>query len=193
MKLLAAAVFMLVAACSRKEPEPAPKPDFQVFMETGLINRPPCSTIIPINWSASYPVPVLIGGKLHYRAFFRGWEGNPKEGIKIHDAEGDVLFSPDGKVLECTQRGKPPRAYPVEPSGIPDSEYDARLRALYVSIEEMARLYAKGMPVGDADRARVKAFAAEFRLFAGKDLAASHRALSPEFWAWVQKNGGTPP
>lgn len=185
---------LLVAACSKPEEHKELRSKFQLMsMDIGF--QPPCSRIIPMEWSPEYPVPVLVNGKLHYRVFFRGWEGRPDTGLKTRDAEGDALFSPDGKVLECSQRGKRGDFIPDE-TKLPTAtreEFDARQRALYDSIEEMGRLYAKGMPVIDADRTRVRKFASEFRLLSRPGHAASYRALSPEFWAWVDKSGGAAP
>ncbi|UPT73626.1 MAG: hypothetical protein M0D55_17475 [Elusimicrobiota bacterium] len=101
------------------------------------------------------------------------------------------MFSAEGKILECSRRGK--RGALFSDEDIPTTtrdEFDARVRALYASIEELGRLYAKGMPVLDADRARVKSFADEFAFLSSKGHAAAYRALSPEFWAWVEQNGG---
>lgn len=184
---------LLVAACSKPEEYKELRSKFQLMsMDIGF--QAPCSRTIPMEWSPEYPVPVLVNGKLHYRVFFRGWEGRPDTEIKTRDAEGDALFSPEGKVLECSQRGK--RGDFIPKAELPTAtreEFDARQRALYDMIEEMGRLYAKGMPVLDADRIRVKNFASEFRLLSSPGHAASYRALSPEFWAWVEKNGGPAP
>lgn len=185
---------LLVAACSKPPEYRELRSKFQLMsMDIGF--QAPCSKIIPMEWSPEYPVPVLVNGILHYRVFFRGWEGRPDTGLKTRDAEGDALFSPDGKVLECSQRNKRGDVIPGE-SKLPTAtreEFDARQRALYDSIEEMGRLYAKGLPVLDADRERVRKFAFEFRLLSNPGHAASHRALSPDFWTWVEKNGGAPP
>lgn len=188
--LLAAA-----AACSKPEPEYRElRSKFQLMtMELGF--QEPCSRIIPQEWSPEYPVPVLVNGKLHYRVFFRGWTGRQELVMKIRDAEGDALFTPEGKVLECSQRGKRGDFLPDEPK-LPTAtleEFEMRQRALYGMIEEMGRLYAKGMPVLDDDRARVKRFASEFWHLSSPGHAASLRALNPDFWAWVEKNGGAAP
>lgn len=187
--LLAAA-----AACSKPEPEYRDeRSSFQVMAE-GIGGEKPCSTEIPMEWSPSLPVPVLVERRLHYRVFFRGWERGPKSEIEIRDAEGDALFEADGNVLECGRRGRKGQVIPKAELPTADREaFDARVRALYGSIEEMGRIYARGMPVLGADRARVEAFAREFFALTPSGHAASYRALSPEFWAWVEKNGGAAP
>lgn len=185
------AVLVAAAACS-KAPEEFKelRSRFQLTVE-GIGGSPPCSREIPQEWSPSYPIPALVNGRLYYRVFFRGWEGRPDTGIKIRDAEGDALFNAEGKVLECRRRAA--RGRFISGGKLPTAkrdEFDARVRALYGSVEEVGRLYARGMPVSDADRARVKAFAAEFSSLSPSGHASSYRALSPGFWAWVEKNGG---
>lgn len=191
---LAAAAVLLLAACSRQEPKPAPEASpFQRFVE-GIGYSPACASVIPMEWSPSFPVPVLADRRLHYRVFFRGWEGNPTKGIKIRDAEGDALFGADGKVLECSQRAKRGSFIPDAKLPTEDREaFDGRIRALYASIEEMGRLYARGVPVEGVDRARLKAFAAEFAALTPPGHAAAYRALSPDFWAWLDKNAAPAP
>lgn len=181
-------------ACAKPEEEFVERRSrFQLMVER-IGAEPPCSTTIPMHWSPELPVPVVVDHRLHYRVFFRGWSGRPDTGIKIFDAQGDALFTPEGKVLECLQRPGPSRVIPGRklPTSTMD-EFEARQRALYASIEEMGRLYARGLPVLDADRARVRDFSHEFCFLTGPGHAASYRALSPAFWAWIEENGGVAP
>ncbi len=189
MKAAALSILLLATACTKSEPEYKElRSPFQLLAERiGL--QPPCSTEIPGEWSPSLPVPALVDGRLKYRVFFRGWEGNAKTGIKIRDAEGDAAFDPDGQVTQCARRAQR-GAYIPEPK-LPTADrdaFDARVRALYGSIEEMGRLYARGVPVLGNDRARVKAFETEFFSLTPAGHAASYRALNPAFWSWVEKN-----
>lgn len=181
-------------ACAKPEEEFVERRSrFQLMVER-IGAEPPCSTTIPMHWSPELPVPVLVDQRLRYRVFFRGWSGRPDTGIKIFDAQGDALFTPDGKVLECLQRPGPSRVVPARklPTATMD-EFETRQRALYDSIEEMGRLYSRAMPVPDADRERVEAFSREFTDLTDPGHAASYRALSPGFWAWVGKNSGHAP
>lgn len=194
MRLLLLPALLAFAACSKAPEEYKEiRSQFQLMAER-IGAEPPCSREIPGEWSPSFPVPSLKDGRLSYRAFFYGWSGRPTTKIVIHDAQGDVRFAPDGKVLECSRRGGEMKALPEQPlPAKSQAEFDARAAALYGSIEEMGRLYARGLPVGDGDRARVAAFAREFAVLAGPGHAAAYRGLSPEFWAWVEKNGGRAP
>lgn len=191
-RTVVALVLALLAGCSRQpqEPREIPPSPFQRFVQ-GLGVEPACAREIPVHWSPSLPVPVLVDHRLHYRVFFSGWGGRPDTGIVIHDAEGDALFSADGKVLECRQRAETGRTIPEQK--LPDlslDEFDVRVHTLYGAIEKMGRLYASGIPVIDADRAQVQSFSREFAVLTGRGHAASYRALSPDFWTWVEKNSG---
>jgi hypothetical protein len=190
--------FMLLSlslwACNKAPEEyKESRSPFQLMAER-IGQEPPCSRAIPGEWSPSMPVPVLDGGRLAYRVFFYGWSGSPTTKIVVYDAQGDARFTPEGKVLECAQRPGERKPLPEQPMpSKTQKELDARVSALYGSIEEMGRLYARGMPVAAADRARLAGFSREFTALAGPGHAASYRSLSPAFWAWVQTNGGAAP
>ena len=181
-------------ACSKPPEEyTEARSPFQLMAER-IGQEPPCSRAIPGEWSPSLPVPVLDGGRLGYRVFFYGWSGSPTTKIVVYDAQGDARFTPDGKVLECAQRPGEKKPLPEQPMPAKtQQELDARVAALYGSIEEMGRLFARGLPVALADRVRLEAFSREFKALAGPGHAASYRALSPAFWAWVEANGGAAP
>lgn len=172
---------------------PPVSPFQQYVQELGA--EPICSREIPMHWSPSLPVPALVDHRLHYRVFFSGWERRTDTGIVLHDAEGDALFSAaDRQVIECRQRTETGRIIPVEKFPFANlEEYEARMRPLHDTIEEMGGLYASGIPLLDAERTKVQAFAREFTLLTGIGHAAAYRALSPEFWFWVENNGGSGP
>jgi hypothetical protein len=195
MKALALTLLALSLGACSKPPEEykETRSPFQSMAER-IGQEPPCSSAIPGEWSPSMPVPVVDNGRLAYRVFFYGWSGSPTTKIVVYDAQGDARFTPDGKVLECAQR--PGERKPLAEQPMPSKtqkELDARVSAVYGSIEEMGRLYARGLPVGPADRARLEAFSREFKALAGPGHAAAYRALSPAFWDWVRANGGTAP
>lgn len=194
MRFFLLPALLAFCACSKPPEEyKETRSPFQLMAER-IGAEPPCSREIPGEWAASFPVPSLKDGSLTYRSFFYGWSGRPTTKIVIHDAQGDVRFSPDGKVLECSRRGGEPKPLPERTlPATSQAEFDARVSALYGLLEEMGRLYARGLPVGDGDRTRVAAFAKEFSVLAGPGHASAYRALSPEFWAWVEKNGGKTP
>lgn len=182
-------------ACSKpapKAPEPAPKSRLQEVVE-GLNTAPPCSNGIPFEWSPSWPVPILNNGKLEYRAFFFGREGKLATGFRFHQAEGDVVFTPEGKIGECRRRALAGTVIPADRRSTASLQDTLeKSRRLYASTEEIAALYASGrVPLGD-DRKKIAAFSSAFDELADPSHAADYRALSPGFWIWIEKNGGTP-
>lgn len=189
------AVFLAAAACGKKAPPP-PLPVSALEHATRLLSaQGACATVIPLQWAPSFPVPSLRGGKLHYRVFFYGYRRVPGKELVFHAPQGEAAFTPDGGVLAC-------RAYPGETVVIP---HDARFKALtlqeiiarssqlHSDIETVAAYYAAGRDIGETGRARVAAFARDFAGLADPAHAAAYRALDPDFWAWVEKNGGSAP
>jgi hypothetical protein len=188
--LLAAA-----AACGRKEPAPAPAPSALEQAVRRISAQGACATLIPLEWSPSWPVPSKRGGTPRYRLFFFGRDGNPQKGFTFHAPQGEADFTTDGRVLDC-------RRLPGEPVAIPhDARFDAmtlddilaRSTRLYADTEAIAALYASGRDIGETGRARVAAFARDFSSLADPAHAAAYRGLDPDFWAWVEKNGGSAP
>lgn len=72
-------------------------------------------------------------------------------------------------------------------------QLEARSTRLHADAEAVAAMYAAGRDIGETGRARVAAFARDFAALADPAHAAAYRALDPEFWAWVEKNGGAAP
>ena len=187
------AALLAAGACSKpapKPPEPAAKSRLQEIVES-LNTTPPCSSAIPFEWSPSWPVPVMNGGKLEYRAFFFGREGKLATGFRFHRAEGDVVFAPKGRIGECRRRTQPGAAIP--PDRRTPSDAAEKSRKLYALSEEIAALYASGRALPDAERAKVRAFASAFNELTDPGQAEDYRALSPAFWGWLEKNGGSFP
>jgi hypothetical protein len=155
----------------------------------------PCSRLIPLHWSPSLPVPALDGGKTVYKMFFFGRDGDPRAGFVFHHAEGDATLSGDGRTLSCSRRpgqaGSLPK--PEHPSGATLDQIDALESSLYPALKDAAALYASGRPLGPEEKKRLAAFAGDFAFFVEPGQGADYLALSPDFWAWVEKNGGAAP
>ena len=189
-------LFVLAAAgCGPKEPAPAPSPSALEQAVRRLSAQGACAALIPQEWSPSRPVPSKRGGALQYRAFFFGREGDAAKGFVFHAPQGEASFTPDGRVLEC-------RRLPGEPAAIPRDvrfdaltldEIEARSSRLHADTEAVAALYASGRDIGDSGRAKVKAFSRDFAALADPAHASAYRGLDPDFWSWVEKNGGSAP
>jgi len=188
-------LLMAAAACGKKEPAPAPAPSVLQQASTIVSGQGACSTLIPQEWSTSRPVPSKRGGTLHYRMFFFGRKGSPAKGFTFHAPQGEAAFTPDGRVLEC-------RRFPGEAVAVARDDrfaamtldqIDALSARLHADTEAVAALYASGRDIGETGRARVAAFSRDFAALANPAHAAGYRALDPEFWAWVEQNGGAAP
>lgn len=189
--LLAAAA----VACGQKEAAPPPAASALELAARMISARGDCATLIPQEWSSSLPVPSLQGGALRYRVFFFGREGDPAKGFTFHTAEGEAAFTPDGRVLECRRlSGKP---LPIPHDGRFDAltldEITARSTKLHADTEAVAALYASARDIGEAGRARVAAYSRDFAALTDPAHAAAYRGLAPDFWSWVEKNGGASP
>lgn len=194
MRRAALAAVLLVAACARREPAPASVSRLEEAVRR-LQALPPCDKNIPQEWSPSWPVPVKDQGRLRYRVFFFGREGDPGKGFVFHEPEGQALFTPSGEVRECRRAGGAPRALPKDgwqPSGTL-TEIMERSRLLYAAAEQAARLFDSGKPLSAEDKKTVADFSAAFKSLSRPGHSAAYRALSPEFWAWVEANGGRAP
>jgi hypothetical protein len=183
------------AACSKPEAPPIVRGALE-SESYGLTASPQCSRLIPLEWSASWPVPG--SGSRHglYQVFFSGRAGNPKTGFRALQPGGAASFGADGHVEECSRA-------PGDVSEIPGSslelkdmtleEIDARSRELYAATERIAASYWSGRTPGPADKAAVVEYSRLFHLLANPAHAAAYRALNPDFWSWVEKNGGAAP
>jgi hypothetical protein len=191
MKVRPALLALALAGCARKAPPP---PTGLQRVVDDLAASGSCARAIPSQWTASWPVPEVSGGRLVYRAFFFGRDGDLKTGFRFHQAEGDAEFAPDGAVLSCWRRAAPGATLPA--SGRKQEALDAVLnkeRLLYAATEDVAALFAAAKPLTDAEKKRVAEFAAEFAGLSEPGHAEAYLALNPAFWSWVETNGGRPP
>ena len=193
MRTLAALVVLIVAGCSRSR-TPSPPSGLHVIVN-GLAAVEPCAHVIPSQWSPSRPVPVLEGGNLAYRLFFFGRDGDPKQGFRFHQPEGDSEFTPDGKVLSCARRAQP--GAPIAEAGRQTGEsLDSILEKenrLFSMTEDVSALFAAGKPLTADEKKRVGGFSSAFDELIVPGHAPAYRAMSPAFWIWVEANGARVP
>ena len=187
------AVAVLSAACSKRAPAPVTAPLQSAARVASSSDA--CAKVIPSQFSPSLPVPALDGGKLVYKMFFYGRDGNPQSGFTFHHAEGDATLSADGDVIACSLRAGAVGSLPkyVPKAGLTMDEFSRREQELYPRIADAGALYAKGGELtGDAKKG-VAAMADAFAFFVEDGRGPDYRAASPAFWDWVEKNGGKGP
>ena len=194
MKKILLAIVLAAAGCSKRAPAPPPESPLKAAARLAGSSAA-CSRVIPSQWSPSLPVPALDGGRLVYRMFFYGRDGNPTSGFFFHHAEGDATLAADGRVLACSVRGGRAALLPkfAPKPGVTLDEIMRRQGELYPQLEDAAKLYSLQRPPTPDESARVAATAAAFAFFVEDGRGPDYRTLSPDFWAWVEKNGGQPP
>lgn len=192
---LAAAV-LLVSGLFACKKAPAPAPERSEFEQTWISVRstPPCSSLIPIHWSMSQPIPALENGKLVYRMFFYGRDGMLKTGFTFYRAQAVATFRPDGSVEECRLTREQKIPIPKEkPDGMtPDQVYRAE-RELYPLIERLGKLYASGKTPSADEKKDIADLMGKYRPWFAVGQEQDYRELSPDFWKWIDKNGGQAP
>jgi hypothetical protein len=192
---LALAVLLAAAAACRKPAPPAPaaEPGALELASRRLLAAPECSSLIPQEWGPSLAVPAPPARRGFYHVFFSGRAGTPAGGMRALEPGGDAFFAADGRVAEC-------RRAPGQAAEIPGSsvllkdltldELDARQNELSAATEAVAAEYWNGR---SPSHERVAEFSRLFRLLANPAHAAAYRGLNPDFWAWVEANGGAGP
>lgn len=186
---------LAAAACGQKQAAPAPAPSALEQAARQVSGQGACATLIPLEWSPSWPVPSKRGGSLRYRVFFYGREGSPAKGFLFHAPQGEADFVPGGPVLDCRRFPGGPVAIPPDRrfDSLTQEELDARSTRLHADTEAVAALYASGRDIGDSGRERVAAFSRDFAALADPAHAAAYRGLDPDFWTWVERHGGSAP
>lgn len=193
--ILAVVCAGLLASC-KKAPKPSseetPKSNLQRTADA-VHALPPCSALIPSHWTTSRPVPILKNGVLAYNVFFFGRDGDSR-GITRHDAEGWATFQADGKVLDCRMQDKDaPPIVSKKLNGLTLDQIEERERELYVLTERVAGYYSGGRELSVEGKRVVGDYSDAFLFLSSPGHAKSYLALNPDFWAWVEKNGGRAP
>ena len=195
MKKILLAAVVAAAACSKKAPPPPPEKTALQSAVQSASAAETCARVIPMHWSPSLPVPALDDGRLVYKMFFYGRDGDPQAGFTFHHAEGDATLDAGGKVLACATRagggGSLPKFQPKP--GVTLDDIERRELELYPQLQEAAQLFAQGRELTADEKKRVAATAEAFEFFVEDGRGPDYRAASPAFWAWVEKNGGKAP
>ncbi|MFI5346431.1 MAG: hypothetical protein ACHQ51_08660 [Elusimicrobiota bacterium] len=194
-KILLLSLFV-VAACSKPAPQ-APTVIGALDAATReLLASPQCSKLIPQEWSPSFPVPGTADRRGLYRVFFSGRTGDMKSGFRALKPGGTAVFGTDGTVNECLRSPGATTDIPgssLTIAGMTLDQIDSQGHALSAATENVAALYWAGRPLGPTQKAAVADFSRLFLLLANPAHASDYRALNPDFWSWVETNGGAAP
>ncbi len=155
----------------------------------------PCSSIIAVEWPASWPIPAEGSGGRSYKIFFYPVTGNPSTGPLVHSPAGEaVVDSESGKPSSCVALPGAPkelstRRWPEAAAALGIAEFDERSASLYAKTEALAAVYARGKrAVGAA--ALAKDYLRTFRSLAEPDLLPYYYRLNPAFWEWLRETAG---
>ena len=192
--LLPAAILLLVlCACSRRKPG-------QLSLKLREAVRaakdiPPCASIIPVEWPATWPVPT--GGKLgrEFKVLF--YPMALREGGREIDAPlGEALLDADAAAGAASCRRLPGEAerlseqrWPAALSGVGMDEFESRADRLDSWTEDVAALYAAKKPLSVEQAAKVKAYGRAFREMAEPALLEYYYRMNPDFWDWLKAAG----
>lgn len=187
---------LAAAACSKPAPPAPAEPGPLESASRGLLASPQCSRLIPQEWSPSLPVPGIGERRGVYLVFFSGRAGDVKSGFRALQPGAAAAFDASGRVADC--RRAPGDAAEIPGSsltapGLTLDELDAMSHRLYAAAEAVAAPYWAGRAPGPSDKAAAAEYSRLFRLLANPAHAAAYRALNPDFWSWVEKNGGAAP
>lgn len=156
-----------------------------------------CARTVALEHSQSFPVPVKTDKGLRYLVMFypaSSPDGPAALEKDVYPPSAVARFDGDGGDVTCRAAGRLPKSDFLKPLGpqlspkaarMTYEEYTARSERLFAALERSA----KAFDAGKRDAPALEA-AAEFRtLFAAlaePGLKAHYRALSPDFWAWVE-------
>ena len=196
MKKIFLLSLLTAAACSKPAPSAPLPPGALEGASRALLASPQCSRVIPQEWSPSFPVPGTAERRGLYLVFFSGRAGNPKSGFRALRPGGSAAFGADGHVVDCGRTTGAAAEIPGSSLLVPGmtlDQIDAKTRELSAAAEPVAALYWAGRPPGPTQKATIAEYSRQFLLLANRAHAGAYRALNPDFWAWVEKNGGSAP
>jgi hypothetical protein len=155
--------------------------------------RPPCSTRVPAEWAASWPVP-SGSGATSFKVLFYPLEGNPEAGPRLSSPGAEaVVDAADGRVASCDLLKTPPveiskRRWSAKVERLGMSEFEQKADRLLSLTEIAGRAYAAGAKPEDAPL--LKAYAEAFNELAEPDLKPDYYRLNPAFWDWLRGAAG---
>lgn len=151
-----------------------------------------CSGLVPLEFGATFPVPVRDGAHGHFEVLFfpaavapgsytvmtptvQGW-------FSAGSAAGDRCEKLD--VRDAQALG------PALPKPLSMAGYYRTSLTLFEGLERAAALYFKGGPLAEGDREALKDFEGACEALAGPGLVVHYYRLSPDFWEWLRKESG---
>lgn len=184
------ALFISVPALARSE-----SADLKDAFEA-VRSMPECQDRIGLEMSKSLPIPIKTARGVRYRQMFY----TLKKSKSGYDPEAQVMapavvaeYDLDGTGLDCGVTPEFPPSELLRPLG-PWGTAHRRALDYEAGTREATTLLALIQSLGEAfsgkrtdakTKAQAKDFQRRFALLSEPGLSAHYRALSPEFWAWL--------
>lgn len=159
----------------------------------------PCSTIIPMNWAPSIPIPADKRSATRFAIFFYPlpdrmgdqWMGGPS-GHALIDLNADQAIScardsTSLKKLDLRKRFSPGA------DRLNVQELTDKRAELDLNLEQLAWLYTSTQTLNVQGLAQLKSFGELFSLLAEPPFLPFYYRLNPDFWIWAKKNGAQLP
>jgi len=156
-----------------------------------------CAKTVAIEHSQSFPVPVKTDKGLRYLVmFYPAWSSDGAAALNkdAYPPSAVARFDGDGGEVTCRAPVSLPKASFLKPLGpqlSPEAakmtydEYSERSERLFAALERAAGAFVAGKRDAPAREAAAE-FQALFAALAEPGLKAHYRALSPDFWAWLE-------
>lgn len=147
---------------------------------------PDCADIIGLEHAPSFPVPVMTKSGLAYRQLYY-----PVLADGVYSPGAVVQFDPAGKTTCKVGVSLPPGGsgkslgaqLTPQAARMSHARYQADAAKLFAAVERAGKAFAAGKP----DPKAAAEFTALFDVLSEPPLRPAYRALSPEFWAWLEK------
>lgn len=145
-----------------------------------------CAQIVKLEHAQSFPIPVKTPEGLRYRVLYY-----PEVDDQAYAPAAVAQFDLKGEAT-CRVRVALPAADLQAPLGpeltakaaaMSRDKYEAKTAKLYAALERVSAAYDSGK----ADKSAAADFQDLFATLSEPALKPYYRALSPEFWAWLEK------
>jgi hypothetical protein len=174
-----------------------PAPAESVLREAARDTRyaPVCERMAKVEFAESLVLPIKTAKGMRYRLFyyptFVEKDSSPEEALALPAkvvAEFDLT---SGSVVCSRPRDLPGelgktlgKAVPAAATAVPYDAYEADLDRLYDGLQRLAKSYSAGASDATA-RKDAEEFRSLFAKYSEPGLSSTYRALSPDFWKWL--------
>ncbi|MDD5628621.1 MAG: hypothetical protein PHU21_06125, partial [Elusimicrobia bacterium] len=182
------------AACS---PKPTALPEGQLEQSVASVpNSPPCDSVIPMEWPATWPIPTGAKAGREFKLLFypkSGRQGDRWLGAPLAEAvfEAGAPGASSCRRLAGAVKKIAEQIWSPEVAALKMDAFEAESQKLYASLSETAPLYAAKKPLSQDQSQRVQACASLLTRMVQPGLAAYYYRMNPDFWEWLRSSGAS--